>query len=174
MRLRIFVKPQYWALCFFAALLAFWPLSTVRADQPFQRFEPLLIDLNGWKGKKPEGMSMQMSDASMTSATREYERGSGQLHASVLVGQAAVGALPQVESGMNISTSEGHAISTTINGMPVLKSYNIADKSGMLIVALSKSAVFSLGYENISEDEALALAEKFDWKALQQMAAQIK
>jgi hypothetical protein len=172
--LRIIVKPQYWTLCFFVALSVLWPLSTVRADQPFQRFVPLLIDLNGWQGQKPEGMSMQMSDTSMTTATREYARGSAQVHASVLVGQSAVGALPQVESGMNIQTSEGHAISATINGMPVLKTYNIPDKAGTLIVALSKGAVFSLGYEGISEDEALALAEKFDWKALQQVAAQIK
>src|SRR5262249_47345489 len=40
-----------------------------------QRFLPLLVDLGGWQGKKPDGMSMQMSDTSMTTATRDYERG---------------------------------------------------------------------------------------------------
>lgn len=171
--MRIIAKQQYWALCFFLALSVLWPLSTVRADQPFQRLLPLLIDLNGWKGNKPEGMSMQMSDTSMTTATRGYERGSAQVDASVLVGQSAVGALPQAQSGMNIQTSEGHMISTTMHGMPVLKNYNIPDKSGTFIVSLNKDAVFSLGFKGITEDEALALAEKFDWKAIQ-AAAQIK
>jgi hypothetical protein len=41
------------------------------------------------------------------------------------------------------------------------------------MVALDKSAMFSLAYEGLTEDEALQLAEKFDWKALQ-TAAQAK
>lgn len=173
MRLRIFVKPQCWALCFFVALSALWPLSTARADQPFQRFVPLLIDLNGWQGKKPEGMSMQMSDTNMTTATRDYERGPAQVHASVIVGQGATGVVPPMQGGMNLQTSEGHVISATMHGMPVLKNYNIPEKSGSLIVSLTKDALFSVTFEGITEDEALALAEKFDWKALQ-VAAQTK
>jgi hypothetical protein len=39
--------------------------------------------------------------------------------------------------------------------------------SGALMVALGKEAVFTFSYDAISEDEALALAEKFDWKAIQ-------
>jgi len=35
------------------------------------------------------------------------------------------------------------------------------------LVALDKEAMFSLSYNGLSEDEALALAEKFDWKAIQ-------
>jgi hypothetical protein len=34
-------------------------------------------------------------------------------------------------------------------------------------VALDKDAMFSLSYNGMTEDEALALAEKFDWKAIQ-------
>jgi hypothetical protein len=166
-------EPRYWILCFSVALSVLWPFSTVRADQPFQRLLPFLIELDGWQGKKPEGMSMQMSVTSMTTATRDYERGSAQVHASVMVGQGAVGALPQVQSGMNIQTTEGHMMSATMRGMPVLKSYNIAEKSGSLIVALGTDALFSLNFEGIAEDEALVLAEKFDWKALQ-AAAQTK
>jgi len=149
-----------------------WPLSTARADQPFKRLLPLLIDLNGWTGKKPDGMSMQVSDTNMTSATRDYERGSAQLHASVMVGQGAIGLLPQVQSGVNLQTTEGHMISATLRGMPVLKNYSIAEKSGSLMVGLAKDALFSLNYEGIAEDEALALAEKFDWKAMQAAAQQ--
>jgi len=148
-------------------LSVLWPLSAVRADQPFQRLLPFLIDLDGWQGKKPEGASMQMSDTSMTTATRDYERGSAQLHAAVIVGQGAPGALPPMQGGMNIQTSEGHVISTTMHGMGVIKNYNIPEKSGSLLVSLSKDALFSITFEGITEEEALALAEKFDWKAIQ-------
>ena len=41
------------------------------------------------------------------------------------------------------------------------------------MVALGKDAMFSFAYEGLTEGEALPLAEKFDWKALQ-AAAQAK
>jgi hypothetical protein len=157
----------------FLALFMLWPHFAVSADQPFQRLLPLLVDLAGWQGKKPDGMSMQMSDTSMTTATRDYERGTAQLHASVVIGQAAEGALAPIQTGMKMQTPEGHMITDTLRGMPVMKTFNIKDKSGALIVALAKNAMFSLAYEGLGEDEALQLADKFDWKALQ-AAAQAK
>ena len=153
------------------ALSMLWPAFSARADQPFQRFLPLLVDLSGWQGKKPDGMSMQMSDTSMTTATRDYERGTAEVHASVVIGQAAEGALAPIQTGMKMQTPEGHMITDTMRGMPVMKTFNIKDKSGALIVALAKNAMFSLAYEGLSEDEALQLADKFDWKALQAAAA---
>ncbi len=167
------IKPRYGILSFFLALSVLWPLSFARADQPFQRFLPLLIDLDGWQGKKPDGMSMEMSNVSMTTATRDYQRGPAQVHASVMIGQAAAGALAPLQTGMNVQTGDGHVTTSTMHGMSVLKSFNKPQKSGTLIVALGKDALFNLAYNGIAEDEALALAEKFDWKAIQ-AAAQIK
>ena len=91
-------------------ILGLWPYSAPAADQPFQRFLPLLVDLAGWQGTKPEGMSAQMSDASVTTAARDYERGTAQVHASVVIGQAAEGALAPIQTGIKIQTSEGHMI----------------------------------------------------------------
>ena len=154
-------------------ILGLWPYSAPAADQPFQRFLPLLVDLAGWQGTKPEGMSAQMSDASVTTAARDYERGTAQVHASVVIGQAAEGALAPIQTGIKIQTSEGHMITESMRGMPVLKTFNSKDKTGALVVALGKDAMFSFAYEGLTESEALPLAEKFDWKALQ-TAAQTK
>jgi hypothetical protein len=155
------------------ALSVLWPLASVRADQAFQRFLPLLVDLDGWQGKKPDGMSMEMANMSMTTATRDYQRSSAQVHASVVIGQAAVGALAPFQAGMNIETSDGHMITSTMNGFSVIKTFNTQQKSGAIMVALGKEALFSFSYNGIAEDEALALAEKFNWKAIQ-AAAQTK
>ena len=152
------------------ALSVLWPLSSVRADQAFQRFLPLLVDLDGWQGKKPDGMSMEMANMSMTSATRDYQRGSAQVHAGVVIGQAAVGALAPFQAGMNVQTSDGHMITSTMHGLQVIKTFNTPQKSGAILVALGKEALFSFSYNGITEDEALALAEKFDWKAIQAAA----
>jgi len=106
------------------------PLASARAEQAFQRFLPLFVDLDGWQGKKPDGMSMEMSNVSMTTANRDYQRGSAQVHASVVMGQTAAGALAPIKSGMNVTTSEGHMITATMHGMQVLKTYTTAQKSG--------------------------------------------
>jgi hypothetical protein len=148
------------------AVSILWPLSSVQAEQAFQRFLPLLVDLNGWQGKKPDG-SMEMPNNSMTTASRDYVRGSAQLHAGVVMGPAAAGALAPFQTGMNVQTTDGHMISSTMQGLPVVKTFNTQQKSGAIIVALGKDAVFSLSYNGIAEDEALALAEKFDLKAVQ-------
>jgi hypothetical protein len=86
------------------------------------------------------------------------------------VGAASIGGHAPILAGMNVTTSEGHMLTDTVRGMKVLKSYTTAQKSGALLVALDKDAMFSLSYNGMSEDEALALAEKFDWKAIQAAA----
>lgn len=165
-------KPRSLILCFVLGLSILSPQPS-RADQAFQRFLPLLVDLAGWQGKKADGMSMEMSNVSMTTATRDYEKGSAQAHASVVIGQAAEGALAPLQSAMNVQTSEGHMVTATMHSMPVMKAFTIKDKSGSLIVELGKQAMFTFSYNGVGEEEALALAEKFDWKAIQ-AAAQAK
>ena len=161
------------ALSCLAMLCVLWPLAAARAEQPYQRLLPLLVDLGGWQGKKPDGMSMESSEMKMTTASRDYQRGAAEAQASVIMGQAAVSAMPPMETGMNIQTPQGHMMTTTMRGMTVLKSYDTQEKSGALMVALGKDALFTLSFKGIGEDEGLALSEKFDWKALQ-AAAQAK
>ena len=154
-------------LALLLALPVLLTLTSAHAEPAFQRLTPLLIDLDGWQGKKADGMSMDMPNGSMTTATREYQKGSAKANVSVVVGQTAVGALAPMVTGMNINTSEGHMLTDTISGMKVLKTYTTAQKSGALLVALDKDAMFSFSYSGLGEDEAIALAQKFDWKAIQ-------
>jgi hypothetical protein len=140
--------------------------SAAKAEQAFQRFIPLLVDLPGWQGKKPDGMSMEMPGNSMITATREYDRGDARLNAQIIIGAAAQGALAATHTGMKIETSEGHMITTTVDGLPVTRTYTFKDKSGAVLVELSPSAMFSLSFNGLAEDEALKLAQSFNWKAI--------
>jgi hypothetical protein len=160
-----------WRRAILGSLVALTLLPcSARADQAFQRFLPLFVDLDGWQGKKPDGMSLEMPNASMTTATRDYVRGPAQAHATVMMGQAATGALAPIESGMNLQTGDGHMVTSTMHDMKIMKTFNIPQKSGALMVEVTKDAVFSFSYSGITEDEAMALAEKFDWKAIQAAA----
>ena len=89
-----------------------------------------------------------------------------------MVGQTAGAALAPSQNAMNVETTEGHMITATMRGIPVLKSFANADKSGSLMVGLGKAALFAISYSSITEHEALALAEKFGTAI--QTAAQAK
>jgi hypothetical protein len=155
-----------------AALPAAWLLGppVARADQAFQRFFPFLVDLDGWQGQKPDGMSMEMNDSRMITATREYERGPARLQAQVIVGAPAEQALAAFSAVVNIETSDERISSSTIDGMQVTRTFTKKDKSGTILVALGKRGLFSLTFEGIADDDALKLAKKFDWKAIQAAA----
>jgi hypothetical protein len=155
-----------------AALPAAWLPQAALAQQSFQRFIPFLIDLSGWKGNKPDGMAMEMAGSNMITATRAYERGDSRLNASILTGMAAQGALAATSAGIKIETADMHINTSTIDGLQVTKTYTISNKAGAIMVALGPSAVFTLTFSGgVPEDEALGLARKFDWKAMQ---AQVK
>jgi hypothetical protein len=153
-----------------AALPAAWLPQAARAQQSFQRFVPLLIDLPGWKGNKPDGMAMEMAGAGMITATRGYERGEARLNASLLTGMAAQAALAATGAGIKIETADMHIITSTMDGFQVTKTYAASNKAGAMMVALGPAAVFTLTFTGIAEDEALGLARKFDWKAMQEQA----
>lgn len=154
-----------------AALLGYvLQISTLHADQAFQRFFPLLVNLDGWQGKKPDGISMEMPGNSMITATREYQRGPARFHAQVLVGAAAKGALAVAQTGMKIETSDGRMSTSPIDGFQVTRTFNFKDKSGAILIALVSNSVFSVSFNGIADDEALGIAKKFDWKAIQTAA----
>jgi hypothetical protein len=150
-------------------LSAAWILTSpsAHAQQSFQRFLPLLVDLQGWKGNKPDGVSMEAGGTSMVAATREYERGDARLNAQVMIGSAAQGALATIASGMKVETSEARMSTSTIDGLQVATTFTKADKSGAILVALGTNALLSFSFNGVAEEEALALARKFNWKAIQ-------
>jgi hypothetical protein len=141
--------------------------SPTQAQQAFQRFLPLLVELPGWQGAKPDGLAMEVSNSRMISATREYERGEAKLSAQILIGAAAEGAVAAAGSGVKIETSEARMSTSTIDGLQVSRTYMVNDKSGAVIVALGRSAVFMLSFDGITDEEGLTLAKRFNWKTIQ-------
>jgi hypothetical protein len=147
------------------------PPTTARAEQAFERFFPFLIDLSGWTGQKPDGMAMQMPGNSMIAATREYRRSDAKVSAQVVTGPAAQGALAATQSNISLQTGDAHMQTSTVDGLRVAASYTVHDKSGIILVALDTSVMFSMSFTGIAEDEAMTLARKFDWKAIKAATA---
>jgi len=157
------------AIAFAAAAVNGLPPPAAHA-QAFQRFVPFLIDLPGWTGQKPDGIAMQIPGSSMITASREYRRGDAKVSAQVVTGPAAQGALAATQTDINLETGDAHMHTSTVDGLRVAASYTVHDKSGMVLVALGADVMFSMSFNGVAEDEAMTLARKFDWKAIQAAA----
>ena len=149
-----------------AALAAASLPRAARAEQAYERLYPLLIDLPGWTGAKPDGMAMQVAGMSMMTATRSYTRGNSTLNAGILTGAPAQAGLAMIQGGMKLQTPEVHVSVDVINGMKVARTFSVKDQTGGLFVGLNDSGLFSFAFTSVPEDEAVALAKRFDWKAM--------
>ena len=150
-----------------AALPAAWLALSPAQAQDFQKYVPFLVDLPGWTGAKPDGMAMQVPGMNMITATREYKKGSATLTASIIGGSTAQGMLSAVQPGLKFETAEMHMSTATVDGFTVARTIQISDKSGAVMVALGPTALFNLAFTGVPEDEAVGLAKRFDWKAIQ-------
>jgi len=110
---------------------------------------------------------MQLAGFDIMTATRKYQREGAHLEIGILTGPAAQAGLAMLKSGMNIQTSEGHVTTETVDGIKIARTYTAKDKSGAILVGIADNALFNVAYTGIAEDEALALAKRFDWKAIQ-------
>jgi hypothetical protein len=147
--------------------------SVGEAEQSFQRFAPLLVDLDGWQGAKPQGGSMDLPGNNMGTiiAAREYRRGPARLYANILVGPEALigpaGWMLLAASGMHIDVSQGRLSTSTIDGRQVTRIFNAQDDTGAIIVTLGTRTLFGVSFNKVVDDEALTLVKKFDWKAIE-------
>lgn len=136
------------------------------AESAFKRLVPFLVDIPGWQGAKADGMTMDTGGGEMTMASRRYQKDSATFEAGVIKGGAAIGALASVNAGMKIETADMHMLPGEIGGFKALRTYNNTEKSGALLVKLADDAILNISYRGISEEDALALAGKFDGKGM--------
>ncbi len=148
--------------------------SAARAEPTFKQFMPFLVDLPGLEGQKATGFSIEGDNGEMTTATREYRRGAASAQVSIFVGSAAAGALSTIASGMKMETPDGHMLPIEIAGMKAMTTFQKSDQSGGVVVAIADNAALSFTYNGFAKDEALALTQKLDLKAIRAAAAKVK
>ena len=136
------------------------------AEPAFKRLVALLVDLPGFEGRKADGMSLEGGEGRLTTASRFYVRDSASLHVTVLSGPTAASPLGALDDSLKVETATGHVTSGEIDGFRVMKTYNSEQKSGALLIGLDKETMLTVDYRALEEDEAVALARRFDWKAL--------
>jgi hypothetical protein len=141
----------------------------------YEALTALLVDLPGWQAEKAQGTDMDMQGAKMTTATRAYKQGDKELTAVVMVGgQAAAAAAGMGGTTMQMENDEQKVSMKDVAGFHVTSTFDKKQTSGTIMVVLAggkdSGAIFSFTYRGISDDEAMKLAQKFDWKKMQAAA----
>jgi hypothetical protein len=140
------------------SIAAAWPRA-VRAQQGYQRFVPLLIDLPGWTGMQPAGMEKETKGDRVTTASRSYTRGEARLVVGLISGTDALAASTIITTSAHISST------STINGFQVR---TLSTPVFVLIaITLSSNATLTFFFNGVSEDNTMAIAQAFDWKRFQ-------
>lgn len=138
----------------------------------FRDLYPYLVDLPGWQASKPAGSSTKVPfmGTAVVEAHREYTRGNATVKVTIGKGKGIMMAWAPFAMNMEYEDESGWRKVKTISGFPVGIQYDKEDKSGSvavnLVVGKETVGLLILEYTNISPDEALSLAEKFDWKKI--------
>jgi hypothetical protein len=144
-----------------AGAAASWPAG-VRAQQGYERFFPFLIELPGWTSPPPTGTAKETKSGRVITALRGYERGDAVFNAAIISGTTSSAAsnstthITVVGARMTTSTIDGFQVTMTSTRVAVL-----------IAVTLGPNATFHLVFNNVSEDDAMAMARKFNWKGIQ-------
>jgi hypothetical protein len=139
---------------------AAWPRAVLAQQSP-ERFIPFLIDLPGWTGSQPAGTEEERKGGRVITATRGYLRGDDRFNAFIISGTSA---LATSNDGVHITVGGVHKRTSTIDGFQVTT--QSAPVFVLIAITLSSGAMFNLIFNNVSESEAMAIAQKYDWKGI--------
>jgi hypothetical protein len=157
-------------------------LSFIAADVYAQSHDvlyPSLIDLPGWKGEAPEGMKLDMGGMKMINAHRRYTQGDKELNAVIIIGnpQMAGVAPPQQDTG-KMETDKMKIVAETIKGFQAQIVFDKVEKAGGVTIILlpgqDGGAFFMLSFEGMTDSDAVAFAQRFDWNLMKNKAQQFK
>ncbi|MDA3884008.1 MAG: hypothetical protein PF638_00260 [Candidatus Delongbacteria bacterium] len=155
-------------------ILVIMLVSMIFADQS-DALKKGMVDIKGWEAEEAEGISMDMGGMKMINAVREYTNGDKEFLVTVLIGTNTIisGQMPQ----MDVETSEGNYETKKINGMNVHLAFDKIEKVGAIIIDLGKNETdggfLMFSYEKMKPEEALKLAEGFDWNMIKENSAKI-
>lgn len=129
-----------------------------------------LPSIEGWHVSRCDGMKMtNPMFGEVVTASKTYASGDKSVETAVVSGMQAMMMWAPYQSGTQVENDESLMKVETIDGFPVGIAYDKKEHSGGVVVQLAPNAVLVLNYQNMTWEEALDLAKKFDWKKLQSL-----
>ncbi len=136
--------------------------------QKHEKLTPLLTDLSGYDADKADGMSLDMGESSMISASRDYRSGDKEVSATILIANQLMMNAKMQE--FSYQSSDESVETKTVDGYKLTEFYNKKDKSYSLTVYFEGSkeqgGIFTLTAQNVDKSTGAGLARKFDWNKI--------
>ena len=144
--------------------------ETVRA-LTYTDLYPFLPDLPGFKAEPPSGSSMQTPAGTFTSAERTYRAGARSLHVRIVTGSMAQMMWIPLAMQISYDTPEERLETITIQGFPAKRLTRKKEKSGTLLILLSREktrtpALMIIECEGLTPAEAQKYLSSFRLKDL--------
>jgi hypothetical protein len=138
--------------------------------EKYEKLFGLFGDIEGWKGKDPEGMAMDMPGMKMIQAMRTYVKDDNEITAMIMLGDSPTAHAFMPQGGMHFESSESKAVAEEIDGFMVYTMYDKDEGIGAVTVLLlpreKGTAFFVVSFDEHTGEEALEIAKKFDWKEM--------
>ena len=104
----------------------------------------------------------------MITASRGYSRGDARFNAFIISGGSVRIVLDGAgNAGVHVAVGGDRSSRSTIEGFQVTTLTLTSPAFVNIIVTLGPGAAFDLSFSNVSEEEAMTIAQKFDWKGIQ-------
>ncbi len=128
-----------------------------------------LIDISGWEAEPAQDMDMNMNGVQILNAIRSYEKGDNTFDAALMVTTLQMG-LASFQ-GLNMSQGGIKIESTEMNGFKVMHTHDSNENEGSIMILLGEtatnSALFTISYEGILDEESLSIIKQYDWVKMQ-------
>ena len=161
---------MYAALALAVVTLVQAAIPGVLRAEKYEKLYGLFEDIEGWEGKDPEGVAMDMPGMKMIQAMRIYSKDENEINAMIMIGNAPTMGAFTTPGEMNFESSEGKVATREIDGFMVHTMYDKEEHSGAVTVILlpgeNGGAIFVLSFEDLTDEEGLDIAKGFDWEKM--------
>ena len=145
--------------------------------QDYKPLAALLTDLPGWQAEPADGSALAAQGMRIVQAERVYRQKGKRTSVQLMLGPR--GMAGNADIVMDFETEDLRTKASKVDGFDVMTTYTKPAKEGVVTVGLVRQpkndGVLLMEFSGLSDEEALALAKKFDWsamrKAIERLAA---
>jgi hypothetical protein len=163
------------AACFLVPVL-----DLAAAD--LEGLKALMIDLPGWEANTVDGTDVSAGGIRALMVSRSYQNGDRMFEPTILFGtQAETAWLPAYKEGYKAETADGIIEVRRINGFLAYDLFEKESGSGGILVLLLEAkpgagngAVLAVSYDGMSREEAMKIAQRFNWTRMKEQVGRLK
>lgn len=134
----------------------------------FSKLTPFLGDVAGWEAEKVEGQTVDAGGLKLTTAEREYRKGSNTVRVQLMDYSESAPMLQAITAmwAFSSETTEGYQKGVSIEGAKGMETYENAPKKGSLMLLVGGRYLLQIETQGLPAAEMQAWLKRIDLKKL--------